>query len=98
MEYFRNGERIRLDTRHLEWVGEHKSDALLRIQEQEKRERDAKRAFTALRIIVSVPLMAFMFCHIDVLYLHTLEVLEALGVIAGGLFVASTIASIFGGE
>ena len=85
------GNRIRLDTRHLVWCAENKSDVLMRIQEKEERERRANRAFNLLRMAVSVPVGIFVFQHIRLLYLHPLEVIEGVGVVAGLAFIASTI-------
>lgn len=87
------GNRMKLDTRNLVWVAEHKAKQIA----ERKRQEERRSVWTIVRFLVSIPCGAFAIAHADVFYKETWTVLMALGVIACLAFVASSIHDLWQG-
>ena len=85
-----DGNRIMLDTRILRQVGSD-PDFLERVRQKEAREKKAKREFNFLKTVLCIPAAIFVFHFIPILYLHPVEVLESVGVLACLALMVSTI-------
>lgn len=85
-----DGNRVILDTRILQQVG-NDPDFLERVRKKEQRERQAKRSFNFLKVVLCIPSGILVFNYIPVLYRHPVEMLETIGVLAGLAVIVSTI-------
>jgi len=93
--YFAGGERIALDTRNLERVGANPSQAAVRRYQKKVREKQVRKAWTGVRLIICAFSGWFAFNHIGAVMSNGLLLLEVLGVIAGLGFIAITMADMY---
>lgn len=89
------GNRSRLDTRMLEKVAGTTAQPIINRREQEEQENRARRINGLLRLAISVPCTYFAISHIEIVYRHPIECLEAVGVIACLAFLADSIRSLW---
>lgn len=60
------------------------------LAEREERERNVRRSWLAIRVLFCIPCGAFAFMHIHVFLYHWRQILEAGGVLACLLVLATT--------
>ena len=96
--YDNTGRRIRLDTRHLVWCSEEAAEMARRRQEAEELERRGRRLSNILRLIICVPCGWFAIANVRIIYLHPIEAITGIGVVASLAFIGTSIRAFWGEE
>lgn len=89
------GNRIRLDTRHLEWCNQNKPGVYTAKKKESARENKVKIIVAFLKVLACGFCGWFAFTHIGILTKYFLQMLECFGVVACIAYISVVVSDLF---